>query len=252
MSTTSMRWVRHFHEGSADQKDLLGGKGANLAEMTRMGLPVPPGFTITTEACRAWMEADHEMPPGLMDEVRQAVAALEEQTGLAFGDPTRPLLVSVRSGAKFSMPGMMDTILNLGLTATTRQGLAERTADARFADDALRRVLELFGRIVLGIPDEQFEAATREVLAAHDAHEASELDAAGMAALVAAYDEVTARGRPPTGAARRPLGAARGRDRGGLPVVGRTPCAGLPQAGGHPRRPRHRGQRAADGLRQHR
>ena len=197
MSTTSMRWVRHFQEGSADQKDLLGGKGANLAEMTRMGLPVPPGFTITTEACRAYMAADHELPPGLMDEVRQAVAALEEETGLAFGDPTRPLLVSVRSGAKFSMPGMMDTILNLGLTATTRPGLAERTADARFADDALRRVLELFGRIVLGIPDEEFDTATREVLAAHDAHEASELDAAGMAALVAAYDEVTAEAGPP-------------------------------------------------------
>ncbi len=197
MSTSPLRWVRHFHEGSADQKDLLGGKGANLAEMTRMGLPVPPGFTITTDACRAFMAAGGTLPDGLMDEVRRAVASLETATGRRFGDPTAPLLVSVRSGARFSMPGMMDTLLNLGLTPATREGLVARTADPRFADDALRRVLELFGRIVLGIPDESFGEAARGVLAAHGAHEVSELGADGMAALVAAYQDVTAEAGPP-------------------------------------------------------
>jgi pyruvate,orthophosphate dikinase len=194
---STMRWVRRFEDGTAEQRDLLGGKGANLAEMTRMGLPVPPGFTITTEACRAWMAGDETLPDGLLEEVHAAVAELEARTGLGFGDPEAPLLVSVRSGARYSMPGMMDTLLNLGLSPATRPGVVARTGDERFADDALRRVVELFGRVVLGIPDERFQTAAEEVLAAHGVPEISRLDAAGMAALVEAYQDVTAAADPP-------------------------------------------------------
>src|SRR5690349_21734717 len=112
--TSGVTWVYDFEQGSKDQKDLLGGKGANLAEMTRLGLPVPPGFTLTTEACRAFLEQGHE-PDGLADEVTEHLTRLEDKMGKRLGDPDDPLLVSVRSGAKFSMPGMMETVLNVGL-----------------------------------------------------------------------------------------------------------------------------------------
>ncbi len=137
-----------FEEGNKDMRDLLGGKGANLAEMTRIGLPVPPGFTITTEACREYL-ATGRLPEGLMDEVKEKMKVLEEKTGRKFGDPKNPLLVSVRSGAKFSMPGMMDTVLNLGLNDETVRGLAELTGDERFAYDAYRRFLSIFSDVVL-------------------------------------------------------------------------------------------------------
>ncbi len=122
-----MRYVYAFEQGSKDQKYLLGGKGANLAEMTNLGLPVPPGFTITTDACKAYMAADDTIPDGLLDEVAEARAALETKMGKQLGDPTDPLLVSVRSGAAFSMPGMMDTVLNLGLNDVSVGGLAQQT-----------------------------------------------------------------------------------------------------------------------------
>src|SRR3989304_3143697 len=121
------KYVYLFREGNKDQKELLGGKGANLAEMTNLGLPVPPGFTITTEACIAYLERGNTLPDGMLDQVRAALQTVEQETGKRFGDPARPLLVSVRSGAKFSMPGMMDTILNLGLNARTLQGLIAAT-----------------------------------------------------------------------------------------------------------------------------
>jgi pyruvate,orthophosphate dikinase len=139
---------------------LLGGKGANLAEMTEMGLPVPPGFTVTTDACRAFLTAG-EWPRGLWDEEVAALQALETRTGKRFGDPANPLLVSCRSGAKFSMPGMMDTVLNIGLNDQTVVGLATLTGDARFAWDAYRRLVQMYGSVVLGVSDERFE----EVLA---------------------------------------------------------------------------------------
>src|SRR3990170_3509614 len=142
---TQRTYVYLFPEGNKDQKDLLGGKGANLAEMTNLGLPVPPGFTITTEACNAYTRDGMELPEGLMDQVRAALRRVEEDTGKGFGDPQRPLLVSVRSGAKFSMPGMMDTILNLGLNDETLEGLIAATGDARFGNDSLRRFLMMFG-----------------------------------------------------------------------------------------------------------
>jgi len=148
-----------FEEGNATMRDLLGGKGAGLAEMSRIGLPVPPGFTITTEACLEYYRRDRQFPAGLMEEVRRQMRVLEERTGRRFGDPARPLLVSVRSGAKFSMPGMMDTVLNLGLNPLTAEGLARATGSLRFAYDSYRRFMQMFGNVVLGIKHEHFEQA---------------------------------------------------------------------------------------------
>jgi pyruvate,orthophosphate dikinase len=151
------KYVYLFRDGDASMRDLLGGKGAGLAEMTKSGVPVPPGFTVTTEACNEYSRNNQQLPEGLMDQVAEALADVEQQTGKKFGDPTNPLLVSVRSGAKFSMPGMMDTVLNLGLNAQTRDGLARLTDNPRFAADAYRRFVQLFGKIVLGVDGEKFE-----------------------------------------------------------------------------------------------
>ena len=152
-------YVYDFSEGNRDMKDLLGGKGANLAEMTNMGLPVPPGFTITTEACLAYL-AKGDFPGGLTDEVEEHLRRLEQAMSKKLGDPEDPLLVSVRSGAKFSMPGMMDTVLNLGLNEDSLQGLAKQSeGDWRFAYDAYRRFIQMFGKIVMGVPGEAFEDA---------------------------------------------------------------------------------------------
>jgi len=163
-STTKKR-VLLFSEGSADQKDLLGGKGANLAEMTNLGLPVPPGFIVTTEVCRKYYVEGGSLPDGLMNEIREAMAAVEKDIGRKFGDPGNPLLVSVRSGAKFSMPGMMDTILNLGLNAHTLQGLIKQGGDERFAWDANRRLIMMFSDVVLGVPKAEYEEILHRVKA---------------------------------------------------------------------------------------
>jgi pyruvate, orthophosphate dikinase len=146
-----------FEEGNASMRELLGGKGAGLAEMSRVGLPVPPGFTITTAVCNEYNAKGQQFPAGLMDEVRRALGTVERKMGKRFGDPKNPLLVSVRSGAKFSMPGMMDTVLNLGLNEDTLRGLATLTGDERFAQDAYRRFVQMFGKIVLDVPGEKFE-----------------------------------------------------------------------------------------------
>ncbi|MGQ0607830.1 MAG: PEP/pyruvate-binding domain-containing protein, partial [Chloroflexota bacterium] len=146
-----------FAEGNASMRSTLGGKVAGLAEMTNAGLPVPPGFTITTEACNAYYTAGKEMPAGLWDNVTTHMKELEQQTGKGFGDAANPLLVSVRSGAAFSMPGMMDTVLNLGLNPDTVQGLIGLTGNERFAWDAWRRFVAMFGRIVLGLKAEDFD-----------------------------------------------------------------------------------------------
>src|SRR5574341_1766578 len=143
------RWVYTFGngkaEGTAAMKDLLGGKGANLAEMTNIGVPVPPGFTISTEACRYYDQNGRKFPPTLEAEIEKNLKRLESLTEKKFGVPTNPLLVSVRSGAKFSMPGMMDTILNLGLTDEAVKGLTERTGNKKFAYDTYRRFISMFG-----------------------------------------------------------------------------------------------------------
>jgi pyruvate,orthophosphate dikinase len=156
------KWVYLFDEGDASMKALLGGKGANLAEMTKLGLPVPPGLIVTTEACNAYLAADG-FPPGLWDQLTKALATVEKRTGKRFGDARNPLLVSCRSGAKFSMPGMMDTVLNLGMNDAVAARLAALSSDRRFAFDAYRRLVQMFGTVVLGLPDEPFE----EVLARH-------------------------------------------------------------------------------------
>ncbi|MBV8194448.1 MAG: hypothetical protein JOY80_02865, partial [Candidatus Dormibacteraeota bacterium] len=160
---TGARWVYPFEDGNASMRDLLGGKGAGVAEMTRAGLPVPPGFTITTEACNAFYAAGRKFPAGMWEQTEAALRKVERKTGKRFGDAANPLLVSVRSGAKFSMPGMMDTVLNLGLNATTLEGLAKLTKDRRFALDAYRRFIQLFSKIVLGIDGQRFEDALDEV-----------------------------------------------------------------------------------------
>ncbi|MGI8918358.1 MAG: pyruvate, phosphate dikinase [Pyrinomonadaceae bacterium] len=153
----AQKWVYLFEEGSGDDKTLLGGKGAGLCEMTRAGLPVPPGLVVTTEACNAFFDNGKQFPEGLWDQVTEGLRAIEKKVGKRFGDPANPLLVSVRSGAAFSMPGMMDTVLNLGLNEVTVQGLAAQTGNLRFALDAYRRFASLFGEIVMGVAHEKFE-----------------------------------------------------------------------------------------------
>lgn len=158
----SKKWVYLFTEGDASMRDLLGGKGAGVAEMTRTGVPVPPGFTITTEACNEYYANGKKFPDGLWEQALAALKDVEQKTGKNFGDPANPLLVSVRSGARESMPGMMDTVLNLGLNKETLEGIAQLTGNPRFAADAYRRFVQLFGKIVLGIDGEKFEHVMTE------------------------------------------------------------------------------------------
>ncbi len=181
-----MGYVRAFSEGDKDQRDLLGGKGANLAEMTKLGLPVPPGFTITTEACRAYLQHGGE-PDGLAEEVSDHLGALEETMGRRLGDADDPLLVSVRSGAKFSMPGMMETVLNIGLNDESVAGLARQSDDKRFAQDSYRRLLQMFGSTVLGIESEHFADALDSTKRDRGTENDLDLDADALAELVETF-----------------------------------------------------------------
>jgi pyruvate, orthophosphate dikinase len=181
------KYVYAFEEGGRDQKYLLGGKGANLAEMTNLGLPVPPGFTISTDACKAYMALGDEMPPGLMAEVAVAREQLEKKMGKLLGDADDPLLVSVRSGAPFSMPGMMDTVLNLGLNDDSVKGLAKQTGNERFAYDSYRRFVQMFGKIVLDVPGDLFEEALLDAVEHKGVTVDTELDATDLAALVETF-----------------------------------------------------------------
>ena len=174
-------------------RELLGGKGAGLAEMSRVGLPVPPGFTITTAVCNVYLAHDKTFPPGLMDEVRRALATVERKMGKRFGDPKNPLLVSVRSGAKFSMPGMMDTVLNLGLNPETVRGLAALTGNERFAEDAYRRFVQMFGKIVLDVPGEKFEQLIEEQKQRVGAKLDTDLSAADLRALADRFKDLIKR-----------------------------------------------------------
>ncbi len=181
--------VYDFKEGNKDLKDLLGGKGANLAEMSNIGLPVPPGFIITTEACRHYLEQG-TTPEGLDEEIAVHLQQLETAMGRKLGDPADPLLVSVRSGAKFSMPGMMETVLNIGLSDESVQGLAKQAGNERFAWDAYRRLLQMFGRTVLGIDGQHFEHALDAAKKAKGVSNDLELDATDLQNLVAAYKDI--------------------------------------------------------------
>jgi pyruvate,orthophosphate dikinase len=158
------KWVYFFEEGSAGMRDLLGGKGAGLAEMTSIGLPVPPGFTITTEACLAYLGNNNTFPEGMWDQTVEGMKKLSAKMGRQFADPKDPLLVSVRSGAKYSMPGMMDTILNLGLNDESVKALAAKAGD-RFAWDAYRRLVQMFGKVVMDVDGAKFEEIIKQIKA---------------------------------------------------------------------------------------
>lgn len=170
------KWVYSFGKGKAEgragMRNLLGGKGANLAEMSAIGLPVPPGFTITTEVCDRFYVGDRAYPKGLKAEVETALRLIEKQVGAKFGDPKNPLLVSVRSGARASMPGMMDTVLNLGLNDATVAGLARHSGDERFAYDSYRRFIQMFGNVVLDVDHHYFE----EIIELHKEDKGVSLD----------------------------------------------------------------------------
>ena len=184
-----MKYVYDFSEGNKDLKDLLGGKGANLAEMTNLGLPVPPGFTITTEACQAYLRSGRE-PDGLAEQVAERLTVLEKRMGKHLGQSDDPLLVSVRSGAKFSMPGMMETVLNIGLSDQSVRGLAAQSGNERFAFDSYRRLIQMFGKTVLGIDGEYFEDALDAAKHAKGTTSDLDLDAGDLRKLVETFKDV--------------------------------------------------------------
>ncbi len=195
----SKKWVYAFTEGDGKNKQLLGGKGANLCEMTQFGLNVPPGFVITTEACLAYLDDPaRQLPDGVLEQARLHMAAVEEKTGKTFGGRDNPLLVSVRSGSAMSMPGMMDTILNLGLNADTLQGLIAQTGNERFGYDAYRRFIQLFGKVALGVPEEEFDAEFNAVKAEAGVKHDVGLSAANLADIAERFLKVVERvtGKP--------------------------------------------------------
>src|SRR6266540_1993276 len=187
---TATKYVYDFEEGNKDMKYLLGGKGANLAEMTNMGLPVPHGFTVTCEACNAYRTAGRTFPEGMLDEVAEHLSSLESKMGRKLGDPADPLLVSVRSGAPFSMPGMMDTVLNVGLNDESVEGLAKQTGSQRFAWDSYRRLLQMFGKTVMGVDGDHFEEALEEAKHAKGVKNDVELDEGDLHTLVGRFKQI--------------------------------------------------------------
>lgn len=187
-----MKYVYAFSEGSKEQKFLLGGKGANLAEMTKIGLAVPSGFTITTEACNAYSNSGNKLPDGLLKEATSELRALEKSMGKKLGDSSDPLLVSVRSGAPFSMPGMMDTVLNLGLNDVSVAGLAKQTGNERFALDSYRRFIQMFAKIVLDVDGDLFEHAIEQLRTAKSVATDPELDSDALKELVATFKTIVA------------------------------------------------------------
>src|ERR1700752_533266 len=195
------KWVYRFGdgapEGRVDMKNLLGGKGAGLAEMSSLGLPVPPGFTITTEVCTYYYSHGESYPPELRERVADGLAALEKSLGARFGDANNPLLVSVRSGARVSMPGMMDTVLNLGLNDRAVEGLARKSGDERFAYDSYRRFIQMYGQVVLGI-ENHFEELVENHKLDSGALLDTDLSAEDWKTLVAGFKALVAQelGRP--------------------------------------------------------
>jgi pyruvate,orthophosphate dikinase len=187
-----VRYVYDFDEGSGGGRELLGGKGIGLAEMTALGVPVPAGFTITTDACRAYMTSGGELPDGLEAEIAEHIGALEAKAGKRFGDPDDPLLVSVRSGAAVSMPGMMDTILNLGLNDDAVAGLATTTGNERFAKDSYRRLIQMYGEVVDGVEGHRFEQTLTDLKAARGAKQDVDLSADDLAELIETFKRIYA------------------------------------------------------------
>src|SRR5712691_11705593 len=185
----AQRYIYDFDEPSDGGRELLGGKGTGLADMTRLGVPVPAGFTITTDACRAYMR-ERRLPEGLEVEVAERIAKLEEKTGKRFGDPEDPLLVSVRSGAAVSMPGMMDTILNLGLNDDAVEGLARTTENPRFARDSYRRLIQMYGAVVDGIDGHRFEQALGDLKRERGAKQDIDLSADDLTQLIQTFKTI--------------------------------------------------------------
>ena len=188
------QWVYNFGksgtDGNSQLRNLLGGKGANLAEMSGIGLPVPPGFTISTAVCTHFYDHDKTYPDALDQQVRSSIAMIEAETGAAFADTANPLLVSVRSGARASMPGMMDTVLNLGLNDATAAGLAIKANDPRFAYDSYRRFIQMYGDVVMGVDHGLFEDALEDLKMQRGVSEDTELAGEEPQALVATYKEI--------------------------------------------------------------
>ena len=184
------KWVYLFREGNADMRNLLGGKGANLAEMTNLGLPIPPGFTVTTEACTDYYHNGKTISEEIRGQIFDALAILEEQQGKKFGDVENPLLVSVRSGARASMPGMMDTILNLGLTDISVEGFAKRTGNPRFAYDSYRRFIQMFSDVVMEIPKSLFERVLDEIKEGKGVHFDTELTAEDLKEVIVRFKKI--------------------------------------------------------------
>ena len=252
----SDKYVYGFSEGNKSMRELLGGKGANLAEMTSIGLPVPPGFTITTEVCNHY-SANGGYPDGVDTQLEDALTALEADTGKRFGDASDPLLLSVRSGARASMPGMMDTILNLGLNDVTVEGVIATTGNARFAYDCYRRFVSMYGDVVLGCKPESddegdvFEERLEAMKKAKGVKYDTELTADDLKELTAefktAVKERTGKDFPDD-----PRDQLWGADQRRVRQLGQRPRRRLPAPVRHPRHVGHRGQRADHGLRQHR
>jgi pyruvate,orthophosphate dikinase len=189
-ASPSHKWVYLFEEGNGDNKSLFGGKGAGLCEMTRAGLPVPPGLIVTTEACNAFYANNKQFPDGMWEQVKEALTEIEKKVGKKFGDSKNPLLVSVRSGAAFSMPGMMDTVLNLGLNEETVHGLAEQTGNLRFSLDAYRRFASLFGEIVIGVAHEKFERVMDRFKGQTKGGKDTDLKPKDLSGIIAAQKEI--------------------------------------------------------------
>lgn len=188
------KWIYSFgagqSEGNAGMRNLLGGKGANLAEMANIGLPVPPGFTITTEVCTAFYENGRKYPAELESQLEEAMGLVEKAMGLRFGDANAPLLVSVRSGARVSMPGMMDTVLNLGLNDSTVEGLVKSSGDARFAWDSYRRFIQMYGSVVLGVAHHRFEDLLEQIKRAIGKEDDTSLTAEEWQEVVKGYKQI--------------------------------------------------------------
>ncbi len=231
-------------------RNLLGGKGANLAEMAAIGLPVPPGFTLTTEVCTAFYQNQRNYPNELSLAGRDALGQMEKAVGQKFGDKRRPLLVSVRSGARVSMPGMMDTVLNLGLNDATVEGLGAEANDERFAWDSYRRFIQMYGSVVLGVDHHQFEEIIEHTKLEAGVTEDTQLTAQDWHRVADSYKDMieAETGKP---FPQDPAGAALGRDRRGVRLMDEPPRDHLSPAARHSRRMGHRGERAGHGVRQH-
>ena len=217
------KWVYMFKEGNADMRNLLGGKGANLAEMTNLGLPIPQGFTVTTEACTDYYTQGKQISDEIKEQIFAALKKVEEINGKKFGDPEDPLLVSVRSGARASMPGMMDTILNLGLNDVAVEGFAKKTGNPRFAYDSYRRFIQMFSDVVMEISKAKFERVLDEIKEAKGAKYDTDLDADDLKEVIARFKALLQRRTGqgfPAGSGRAADGGCKGR----IPFLGQPAC----------------------------